>query len=66
MKKVTRAVSLAQKIVEVAKKELNEEKEKNLTEQAKQLLDEIQASKKTVILLERQLQNFMREVELDN
>jgi len=65
MKKVSRAITLAQKIVSEAKKEMNLEREENLKKQAKQLLEEIQASNKTVGLLERQLRNFMREVDLD-
>ena len=65
MKKVSRAIPLAQKIVSEAKKEMNLEREENLKKQAKQLLEEIQASNKTVGLLERQLRNFMREVDLD-
>jgi hypothetical protein len=63
--KVSRALSLAQKIVSEAKKELNTEREENLKKQAKQLLADIQASNKTVNLLERQLKNFMAEVDLD-
>ncbi len=63
--KVSRAFSLAQKIVSEAKKELNTEREENLKKQAKQLLADIQVSNKTVNLLERQLKNFMAEVDLD-
>ena len=37
----------------------------NLKKQAKTLLADIQESKKTVCLLERQLNNFMKEVDLD-
>ncbi len=65
MNKVSKAFSLANKIVVEAKKELAKEKEENLKAQAKTLLADIQASKKTVALLERQLNNFMKEVDLD-
>ncbi len=57
--------SFANKVVAEAKKELAKEKEENLKKQAKTLLADIQASKKTVALLERQLNNFMKEVDLD-
>lgn len=57
--------SLAKKIVEEAKKELNKEREENLKNQAKQLLADISEAKRTVSLLERQLKNFMKEVDLD-
>lgn len=63
--KVSKSLSLANKIVAEAKKELSKEREDNLTKQAKQLLEEIQEAKKTTTLLERQLKNFMREVDLD-
>lgn len=56
---------MANKIVVEAKKELAKEKEENLKKQAKTLLADIQEAKKTVALLERQLNNFMREVDLD-
>lgn len=65
MSKITKAISLANKIVVEAKKELAKEKEENLKKQAKTLLADIQEAKKTVALLERQLNNFMREVDLD-
>jgi len=65
MSKFKNAVSLANKIVAEAKKELSKEKEENLKKQAKTLLADIQESKKTVCLLERQLNNFMKEVDLD-
>jgi len=64
MKKITRAVSLAQKIVSEAKKEINKEREERLKTQAKHLLEDIQEAKRTNDLLERQLRNFMREVDL--
>jgi len=59
------SISLANKIVVEAKKELAKEKEENLKKQAKTLLADIQESKRTVALLERQLNNFMKEVDLD-
>lgn len=58
-------ISLANKIVAEAKKELAKEKEENLKKQAKTLLADIQEAKKTVNLLERQLNNFIKEVQLD-
>ncbi len=58
-------LSFANKVVAEAKKELAKEKEENLKKQAKSLLADIQSSKKTVALLERQLNNFMKEVDLD-
>lgn len=63
--KITSSLSLAKRIVVEAKKELREEKEKNLKVQAKNLLADIQEAKRTTVLLERQLNNFMREVDLD-
>lgn len=59
-------IALAKKIIDQAKKELNKEKEENLKKQAKGLLEEIQEAKRTVNLLEKQLNNFMREVDLEN
>lgn len=56
---------MAKKIVSQAKEELKKEKEENLKKQAKQLLAEMNEAKRTVALLERQLNNFMREVDLD-
>ena len=63
--KVTKSLSLAKKIVAEAKKELGKEREENLKIRAKQLLADIQEAKRTTALLERQLNNFMREVDLD-
>lgn len=63
--KISKSLSLAKKIVAEAKKELNKEKEENLKARAKQLLADIQEAQKTTSLLERQLNNFMREVDLD-
>lgn len=62
--KISNSLSLAKKIVSEAKKELSKEKEENLKVQAKQLLKDIQEAKRTTALLERQLNNFMREVDL--
>jgi len=64
--KVREKMTLAKKIIEEAKKEVNKEKEEKLKERAKSLLEEIQEAKRTVTLLERQLRNFMREVDLDD
>lgn len=65
MSKIKDGISLAKKIVSEAQKEIAKEKEENLKVQAKSLLKDIQEAKKTVSLLERQLNNFMREVDLD-
>lgn len=65
MSKITKTISFANKIVAEAKKELEKEKSENLTKQAKTLLQDIQEAKRTVSLLERQLNNFMKEVDLD-
>lgn len=65
MGKIQKAVSLAKKIVSEAEKEIAKEKEENLKVQAKGLLKDIQEAKRTVALLERQLNNFIREVDLD-
>jgi len=64
MNKTQKTVSLAQKIVSEAKNELNKERESKLKAEAKRLLEDIQESKRTVDLLEKQLRNFMREVEI--
>lgn len=58
-------LSLAKRIVAQAKTELNKERDEKLKEQAKTLLQDIQEAKRTTSLLERQLRNFMREVDLD-
>jgi len=63
---VKKSVDFAKKIIEGAKDELNKEREENYKKRAKQLLEDIEESKKTVILLERQLKNFMKEIELYN
>lgn len=63
---VREKVTLAQKIVKEAKKELNKEKVEKYRERAKNLLEEIQEAQRTVNLLERQLKNFMKEVDLNN
>lgn len=57
--------SLAKKVVAEAQKELRKEKEANLTKRAKELLEDIQEAKRTVSLLEKQLTNFMREIDLE-
>ena len=59
---VQTSLALANRIVATAKKELAKEREENLTKRAKQLLEDIQESKRTVSLLEKQLTNFMREI----
>lgn len=58
-------MSLAKRIVAQAKSELNKEREERLQEQAKTLLRDIQEAKRTCTLLEKQLNNFMREVDMD-
>jgi len=63
--KMQESLSLAKRIVAQAKKELSKEREENLTKRAKQLLEEIQESKRTVSLLEKQLTNFMREISTE-
>ncbi len=65
MGKMKNTLTLANKIVAEAKKELAKEKEENLKVQAKTLLADIQEARRTVNLLERQLNNFMKEVDLD-
>lgn len=65
MNRLKKSITLANKIVVEAKKELAKEKEENLKKQAKTLLADIQEAKKTVYLLERQLNNFMKEVDLE-
>ena len=65
MGKIHNAVSLAKKIVSEAEKELAKEREENLKVRAKTLLQDIQEAKRTASLVERQLRNFMREVDLD-
>ncbi len=66
MNKIKNAVSLAKKIVSEAEKEIAKEREENLKVRAKSLLQEMQEAKRTVSLLERQLKNFMREVDIDD
>lgn len=65
MAKLTESLALANRIVATAKKELAKEREDNLTKRAKDLLIEIQEAKRTVSLLEKQLNNFLREVSTD-
>lgn len=64
--KALNAVKLGKKIIEEAKKELNEEREKNYKNTAKSLLEDIETAKKTVCLLEKQLKNFIKEIEVYN
>jgi hypothetical protein len=59
-------LELAKRVIETAKDELNKEREENYRRRAKQLLEEIDTAKRTVDLLEKQLRNFMREIELHN
>lgn len=59
-------ISFAKKVVEEAKKELNKEREEKYKARAKELLEDIEESKRTVNLLEKQLRNFMREIDLLN
>ena len=61
--KIKEKITLAQKIVSEAKKEINQEREEKYKDRAKQLLEEIQEAVRTTTLLERQLKNFMREVD---
>jgi F420-0:gamma-glutamyl ligase len=58
-------LALAKKIVSQAEQELAKERETKLTERAKELLKDIQEAKRTVALLEKQMQNFLREVSTD-
>lgn len=64
--KVKERITLAKKIVDEAKKELNKEREEKYKSRAKQLLEEIQEATRTSTLLEKQLKNFMREIDLVN
>jgi hypothetical protein len=64
--KIKEKITLAQKIVSEAKKELNKDREEKYKERAKTLLEDIQEAQRTVNLLERQLKNFMKEVDLNN
>ena len=63
---MTNKIDFAKKVVEQAKKELNKEKLEKYTERARGLLEDIQEAKRTTTLLEKQLRNFMREVNLNN
>lgn len=65
MKNTKEVKSLAQKIIQEAKKELKKERDEKLTRDAKILLEELNEAKRTVNLLERKLRNFMREVDED-
>lgn len=66
MTKIKEKVTFARKVIDQAKKELNKEKEEKYKERAKVLLEDIQEAKRTVNLLEKQLNNFMREVDIEN
>ncbi len=59
-------MALARKVIDQAKKEINKEREEKYLTRAKQLLVEIDEAKRTTDLLERQLRNFIREIELQN
>ncbi len=59
-------LKLGKKILEEAKKELNEEREKEYRRTAKNLLEEIETAKRTVELLDKQLKNFIKEINLYN
>lgn len=59
-------ISFAKKVISEAKKELNKEREEKYKSRAKELLEDIEESKRTVNLLEKQLRNFMREINLNN
>jgi len=59
-------IKLAKKIISEAKKELNKEREENYKKRAKDLLSEISEAVRTTRLLEKQLKNFMREIDLEN
>ena len=62
--KITKALTLADKVVKKAKEEMNIEREEKLKIRAKSFLEEIQEAKRTVNLLEKQFKNWMREVNL--
>lgn len=64
--KIKSKISLAEKIIQEAKKEYNKEREEKYKDRAKNLLQEIMEAKRTVDLLERQLKNFMKEIDLNN
>jgi len=65
-KSIKETVSFAKKIVDEAKKELNKEREEKYKIRAKELLEEIQEAVRTTTLLEKQLKNFMREIDNEN
>jgi hypothetical protein len=64
--KIKEKVTFAKKVIEQAKKELNKEREEKYKARAKELLEDIQEAKRTVNLLEKQMNNFVREIDLDN
>lgn len=65
MGKLKNGLSLANKIVAEAKAQLAKERDENLTKRAKELLIDINEAKRTVNLLEKQLNNFLREVSME-
>lgn len=64
--KVKEKVTLAKKIIAQAKEEINKEKVEKYKETAKRLLEDMQEAKRTVSLLEKQINNFVREIDLEN
>jgi len=64
--KIKCKISLSEKIIQEARKEYNKEREEKYKERAKSLLTEIMEAKRTVDLLERQLKNFLKEIDLNN
>lgn len=65
-KTIKQTVEFGKKILDQAKKELNKEREEEYKKTAKTLLEDIESAKRTVDLLEKQLKNFIREIELYN
>lgn len=65
MGKMRNGLALANKIVAEAKAQLAKERDENLTKRAKELLVDINEAKRTVNLLEKQLNNFLREVSVE-
>ena len=64
-KKIEEKVALSKKVLELAQEEISKEREEKYKEQAKELLEDIREAKRTVTLLEKQLNNFLREIDLD-
>ena len=65
MWKIKKTIELWSKIIAEAKKQVKQEREEKLLERAKELIEELNESKKTVRLLERQVNNFIKECNLD-